>query len=314
MAADSENVDKEVAADITTAVDAAIEAKSEVAVDDKKVEDTKVSDEPFVEDKSVVEDKPIVDEKPIIDTKPKLSNMAITRAIRAGLSLEDAQAFTNDEALNRVSANIEDARKPVVEDEEEVVDEDILSEFPTLDPEEYEDGVIKAFDSMKNVVRKQQEIIKQLQTNQSRMSNAGRVSADQETTRWFDSRIANLGPDYEEVLGKGGYNDIVKSSPQFAKRESIANQAAILIAGYKSIGQSFDRDEVFNQAAKLVLSDDIKKIQSKKVDSELDKVNADLNKRSKQHIQRANTKAGKPKGNVMEEISAMLDSKYFGKT
>ena len=124
MAADSENVDKEVAADITTAVDAAIEAKSEVAVDDKKVEDTKVSDEPFVEDKSVVEDKPIVDEKPIIDTKPKLSNMAITRAIRAGLSLEDAQAFTNDEALNRVSANIEDARKPVVEDEEEVVDED----------------------------------------------------------------------------------------------------------------------------------------------------------------------------------------------
>jgi len=307
-------VDKEVAADITTAVDAAIEAKSEVAVDDKKVEDTKVSDEPFVEDKSVVEDKPIVDEKPIIDTKPKLSNMAITRAIRAGLSLEDAQAFTNDEALNRVSANIEDARKPVVEDEEEVVDEDILSEFPTLDPEEYEDGVIKAFDSMKNVVRKQQEIIKQLQTNQSRMSNAGRVSADQETTRWFDSRIANLGPDYEEVLGKGGYNDIVKSSPQFAKRESIANQAAILIAGYKSIGQSFDRDEVFNQAAKLVLSDDIKKIQSKKVDSELDKVNADLNKRSKQHIQRANTKAGKPKGNVMEEISAMLDSKYFGKT
>jgi hypothetical protein len=309
-------VTDELVGEINTAINTYIEGKES----EKKPQEESI---PFTEEKQVAEVKeeaPVVDtevkseekteikseEKPEVKTevKPKLSNEALTRAIRAGLTFEDAKSFANDEALNRVSASIENAHKPVEEENEESDEDDLFAQIPNLDPEEYEEGVVNTFEALKKVIQKQQEELKSMKEYQARIADAGRQNYAKETEKWFDSQISGLGEDLSEILGNGEYSKLDRSSSQFATRDQIANQTAILIAGYQASGIQIDRDKAFQQAVKLVLGDEMAKASDKKL-------NADLDKRSKQHIQRANTKQAKHKGDTVAEVAAMLDEKFF---
>lgn len=239
--------------------------------------------------------------------KQPISDSVLTQAVQAGFSLEEARLFGSESVLKSAVNRVIEASKKNEPATELPEAEDIFKDLPKLDPESYEPEVIKAFESLTAVMKKQQEMIQGLQANNRNTMQLQQDAASHEVEQWFDKQITSLGDDFKDALGSGGYSSLDRASPQFAKREAIANQAAVLLAGYKAAGQNApDRDSVFQAAAKLVLMDEFQKVREKKISK-------DLEKRSAQHINRAS--GGKQSGNKdpFEETASLLDAKYFSK-
>jgi hypothetical protein len=239
---------------------------------------------------------------------PVISDAAIMRAVRAGLSLDDARSFASDAMLDRVVASIESVKgqnKPV---EEEVKEEtDPFAELPKLNPEEYEPEVVAMFDKLVGLIKDQHNALRNIQATSKSVEADRATKFAEETEAWFDGQVEALGEDFKESLGTGKYRSLQPNSPQYAKRDAIANQVAVLMAGYRSSGQTPQRDAVFAQAAQLVLRDEYQKLYEKRL-------SADLANRSTQHLSRVGSQQGKSKGDPIAEVAAMLDEKFFGKS
>ena len=259
------------------------------------------SDETTTEESEAAKPRtPAVSETP---AAPKISDDILTLAVKEGMSLKDARAFASDESLRNV-INIIRASKPDAKSEEKSED-DPLAALPKLDPEQYEPEVVKMFDSLVGAIRKQQETINAFKAQAEQAARSSQESAARDVEKWFDERVASLGEDFHEALGSGGYGALDRGSPQFAKREAIASQVAVLLAGYKAAGKEPPpRDQVFDAAAQLVLKDEFQKAHEKKLAS-------DLAKRAKQHINRAGGQKVKHSQDPLEETAALLDEKYF---
>lgn len=226
----------------------------------------------------------------------------LTEAVLGGLDLDVARQFPSEDALRRVLHNI---RKTA--DEPAEAEEDPLANLPKLDPNTYEPEVIKTFDALVGVVRKQQEAIRQFQAQSEQMARSGQEAAAQEVERWFDEQVAKLGSDLSDALGSGAYRTLDRGGSQFAKREAIATQVAVLLGGYKAAGKvPPPRDEVFDAAARIVLKDEFEQLREKKLAGE-------LAKRSTQHIQRAGGQKAKTNQDPLEATAALIDQKFFGK-
>jgi len=236
----------------------------------------------------------------------RVSDYVLTRAVRAGLTLEDARQFGNDEALLRIVDRIEAAQKTETKQATET-EEDPFAKLPKLDPEVYEPEVIKTFEALTEIVKKQQEEIRSFRSHQENTNTAAQQAQAREVEQWFDKQVESLGEEFQDALGSGGYSTLDRGSSQFANRDKIANQMAVLLAGYQAAGQQAPpRDEVFGAAAKLVLADQFDKAREKKLASE-------LAKRSKQHISRASGQKTKKTISPLDETAALLDAKFFGK-
>jgi len=242
--------------------------------------------------------------------KPTISDAALTAAVQHGIPIEDARLFPNEAALGRA---VQAVRKSIEQfapkEEKQQEEEDLLAKLPVLDPEKFDPEVLALLGPVYEVIKKQQKHLKDLrsQTEQSTASAAqiNQRATTQEITDWFDGQIAKLGDDFKDVLGVGGTEALSANSPQKVKRDAIANQAALLFAGYNATGTKPEsRDAVFKAAAHIVLADDYAKLKEKKLSLSLDK-------RSRQHIQRAGgSQKAKPVGDP-EAIAAAELQKMF---
>ena len=232
----------------------------------------------------------------------------VARAVKLGISPRDARMFRSENLLLNVLDSLE-SKKPTEVDDKVTEDNDLLASLPKLDPDVYEADVIKMYDGLVAVIKKQNDAIKSMQSSQAQVVRANQESVANDTVKWFDEQVAKLGADFTEVLGSGGYNTLEQGSPQYQKRDQIANQTSILLAGYRASGQRApSRDEIFSQAARLVLGDEYQKVREQKL-------SADLERRSTQHIARVGkNNASKSKGDPVADIAAMLDERYFAKT
>lgn len=239
-----------------------------------------------------------------------ISDEALTMAVRAGISVEDANRFSSDVSLARVVSLIADAELASrvaierLESTSEKQASSLVDALPDLDPEKYEPEAIEMFNSLKDVLLEQQKTIESFQETQNSAAAAGQASADQEARQWFDSEVANLGEDFSEALGKGNFGDLAPGSSQLAKRNKIAEHCSVLMAGYRETGlQSPTREELFRVSSRLVLTDEYESLHDKEV-------SAGLKKRSSQHISRASGKKTKSTQSPEDAIAAMLDEKY----
>ena len=246
-----------------------------------------------------------------------ISDDALSAAVIAGIPLAEARSFRSEEALLRVvdtirstvesqiaaaGANKTDGEGAAGKKE----DEDLLANLPELDPE-LAPEIRQTFDTLKDVVRKQQETIKSFQAQQEQTVTANQQAAAQELQQWFDTQVDNLGEDFAEALGKGAMSTLGQGSSQYAKRDQIANQMAVLLAGYRASGQQVPpREQVFGAAAKLVLADEFAAVRER----ELGK---DLARRAGQHIHRAGGKKTKTSQSPQDETAALIDEKFFPK-
>jgi hypothetical protein len=234
-----------------------------------------------------------------------ISDEALTAAVQAGLSVADARTFQSDDALLRVVRNItrlSESRVPPAEVKEPTPEVDLIAALPQINEDDYDPNVVKMFDGMKAILQDQQKTIASFQEGQAASAQASQEAVDREVTQWFDKSMNDLG--FDVALGVGGHGDQALGSSQLAKREEIAKQASVLMAGYNQTGQPApQRDEIFQAAARLVLVDEYQTMRDEKLSSE-------LKDRAGQHINRAGGKKTKIQQSPEDEIAAMLDNKY----
>ena len=240
---------------------------------------------------------------------PDLSDEIIARAFGIGMSMTDVLSFPSEESLERVIDTAERMRATVerqFESEDTVVEsqDDVLASLE-LDPEKYEPETIELFKKVSRVLKHQQEQLQSFRQAQEQSIQMAVQSNAREVEQWFDKQVTELGDDFVDTLGAGPYRSLGRGSTQFANREAIANQMAILLAGYTAQGlEAPPREKVFQTAAKVVLSDKFQELRDKQLTK-------NLAKRSEQHIQRVSGSKAKVKaGDYKEEIAALLDEKF----
>lgn len=327
MALNDEFIAEVNAAIDTTIAEAKLEEKSVANVEVKEPgrpapETVVENDEPVIDsavvsddngDKAAVgvaetsdgETKPEV--KPVAPTKPEFGDDTLTAAVKIGFSLADARQFPSEQALRSAIATVNAVAQQSAPKQEEKTEGDPLADIPKLDPEVYEPEVIKMFDALVGVVRKQQEAIQSFRSVQEQATRVSMESAAHDVEQWFDKQVESLGSDFEDALGKGGYGTLNRGSEQFARRDKIANQMAVMLAGYRAAGQQAPpREEIFDAAARLALKDEYQKAYEKKLAG-------NLAKRSTQHLQRAGGQKTKSNQNPLEATAALLDERFFKK-
>lgn len=234
----------------------------------------------------------------------------VERALNLGFSPEDVAAFPTQKSL--ITACVLAERTGNSQRKENREDNDDGKSGKTIDKlnlDEFEPEVANVLKTMRSELQAYKKELDGLKDSYKSVTEASQAANNAEITNWFDERVAKLGPDYESILGKGQYGGLDKKSSQFQNREKIAETIVVLLAGYQASGKEAPpRDEVFNHAVKMVLSDDVKKIADKKLQSS-------LTRRSKQHINRPGDRNAKKSNdeNVEDGIAKMLDERYFQK-
>ena len=240
---------------------------------------------------------------------PAISDGVITSAIQAGMSMEDVRSFSSEGQLLRTVELLSQAAAAATFEAsatEDVAEKEdgVLDSLPKLDPEQVEPEVIKMFEVFTGVIRKQQEAIDGFREYKDQAARANQDAAVREATEWFDTQIKGLGEDFHSSLGVGNYGMLTRGSSQVAKRDEIANQIAVMIAGYEQTGQHApSREAIFSAAARLVLHDEYGEAQTKKISKS-------LAKRKGQHVSRVGGSGTKSKQDPDAETAAMLDERF----
>jgi len=263
------------------------------------------NDDEVSEDEQQEEDSESADTGQYEET---ISDSVIRRAINLGFSVEDVAAFQNERTLIAACVIAERSIPRNDEVSKKNEEEDTLDVLSKINPDDFEPEVVKILNTLVGEIKTQRDEISNLKNTQGEISARSAAAQAAEIENWFDGKISGLGKEYEPVLGKGKYQSLSQQSPQFGKREEIADKMAVLLAGYAAAGKAApSRDTVFDQAMRLVLSKETERINNEKTQSL-------LNKRKGQHINRPSKSANKTvTGDPSDEIAAMIDSKFFKK-
>ena len=215
----------------------------------------------------------------------------IERAVKAGLSLKDAQSMTDPELLTRVVERIESTQKaadeklPAGEKKEDAQDDDAsdpLDGIPDLDPEEYDEKIVAGFKAMKDIIKLQRQELSAMKTRSGGDGDA------------ITKQLQKLGQDYADAAPAGS-----------GERAELEKKLRVLKAGYKAAGEEIAENDLFAEAAKMVLGD---VVDERKTASKADQVAA----RKKLHLGRPSGTSIKPKGDVFEDVAKEIDA-VFGK-
>jgi len=239
-----------------------------------------------------------------------LSRNVVETAVRAGVPINVAEKFDTDaELLGYVKALHTAPKSDSIKTDEEKEDskedsEDLFASLPKLDPEVYEPELIQAIDGMKDIIKRQSESLNEYKRLHEASERAAQEAANRELVEWFDTQVAGLGSGFEESLGKGSYAQLDQGSSQFAKRDALARKVATLLSGYQATGDAVPpRDEVFAEAARLVLRDEYERLNEKKLKQ-------DLQRRGKQHQQRTKGKKGNKSESPDDEAARVLRERF----
>ncbi|WP_309381995.1 hypothetical protein [Cerasicoccus frondis] len=313
MAEKNEETDTKVEPELANEINAAVEdslkvepaedkggdkPKSEEEIltpdDDVPGGDNQEEDSPGEENNDEGEGKPKTDTKDEPDGKKveesDITDAHVERAIKAGMSISEARSFKDAKSLERIVGLLEARQKDVNQGadkpkEEEASESDPLADIPDLDPEEYDEGIIKGFNAMKSIIASQQKTIREQSESIKAIQGSGQQS-------WFDSQVSALE---------------VPDSDKTAKRDDLKTKFDVLSAGYKAAGQDVSQDTIFEEAVGMVLGDSVRESkEQKKADA--------LKKRNGQHTQRPTGAKPKPSSDVESETAKQLDRKFFGQS
>lgn len=237
-----------------------------------------------------------------------ISDGVLERAVSFGIPLASARKFIDEASLNAAVDSLERAEEIIgrsgEQTETSLEPKDPFADLPKLDPEVHGAEVTETFERYAELLKQQQETIQSLQGRQEETSLAAQTRAVAEIEQWFDKEVAGLGKEFSEALGEGSFKSLSQGSSQYAKREAIAKQVSIMLAGYDATDQPRPpREELFNTAAKLVLADEYQKIRDGKVAGKLEA-------QASQHLQRAGGSKASGVQTPEDEAAAAIDAKY----
>jgi len=282
MKTTNEELEAAVDADIKAAEE---EAKAENApVENAPAENAPVENAPV--ENAPVENVPVenapVENAPVED---KITDEHLERAVKVGFTMAEARKFGSAELLESTVSRLEEAQKAKTNDgENDGEGEDPLANIPAPDPKDWDEDVIKADETLREIIRMQRKDISDL-----RKKEAPDTSADD----WFDGKASGL---------TGAVEKAVKENPE--KLKAIRGKFDVLAAGYKAAGQDVSRGDAFEEAVSITMGDVIAKAAN-------DKKAKDLAARAKQHTRRApGNGGGGSVADVDAEIAKELDRAY----
>ena len=287
--------------------------------DDDKGDDDKAAQK-IADDKAAREKE----EKDDSETDDKvISDGLLERAVTAGFNLTEARSFGSAKALTKTLEIVEKSQASAGDQAsddktgktgtENKDDADKKTEFKpfevkpfevkfegedTLDPEiaknikavnEQGTEQLKAMNEhysgqFKTVLEQLEKANTQIQGFQNTVNQQGAAKFETE----FETMVAGLGNEYEDLVGKGVGKDLDKNGSQMANRNKlIVAMKAIDKTTIDANKELLSQKEVFEQATAMVFSDKTKELATKKVAA---KVEA----RGKQGLNRASGTKGKP--------------------
>jgi hypothetical protein len=189
------------------------EPKAEV-VEETTAEETTPSEETFTPDDALVE-----------------------RAIRAGLTLADAKAFTTKESAERVLAVLEEKTTSTKGKKDDDSAEEPAGEMSL--PEIDEAALDDLDPSIAELIKSQNAALKALSAEVSTLKKAG-TSA--EAKGFFETQY-------------GALDEKVRSHVDAVKKTQLKQKFDLLEKGYKAAGEKVDRETIFKEAVSITLPD-----------------------------------------------------------
>lgn len=200
-------------------------------------------------------------------------------------------AFGKQPAETKAEATPEQAT-----DDSPVVDEE---EF-NLDPDEYDDGLVKAFNGLKTKHAKEIDSLRQT-VARLEMSERHRAMemAEQELDSFFDS----LGTEYRDVFGQGRMRSIDPKSKEAQSRLRLAEELDAIAAGDAKAGRKLDAfDKLAKRALRSAFGDVVEKVTQKKITSQ-------VNQRKGQALSRPTQRGAKPVSG--DQAAASFADKFY---
>lgn len=189
------------------------EPKAEV-VEETTAEETTPSEEAFTPDDALVE-----------------------RAIRAGLTLADAKAFTTKESAERVLAVLEEKSTSTKGKKDDDSAEEPAGE---LSLPEIDEAALDDLDpSIAELIKSQTAALKALSAEVTMLKKAGTTA---EAKGFFESQY-------------GALDEKVRSHVDAVKKTQLKQKFDLLEKGYKAAGEKVDRETIFKEAVSITLSD-----------------------------------------------------------
>ena len=257
-----------------------LQSKPEVETDEEAIESEGNQEEDLSPEGEIEQedDSPVTgDEEPeeVETPEAEITDELLERAVKAGMSMRNARKFPDAEALEEaiglLSGVSSEGEKEEVEEEETVSAESEIDQLLAqvqINPEEYDDDLVKSFDTMKGLISK---LAKQ---NQELLTQANASG--------FDANLAGL----DETASK-----IVRDNPD--KKQLLKRKFDALQAGYKATGEKLSDAEVLKEAVQMALSADIAK--------------AKTDTKAKQAEKRQSQRIVRPSGKKVEQATSARD-------
>lgn len=194
------------------------------------------------------------------DKEDEVDDSLLERAEQAGMSREKAGEFSNKEDLERTVELLEESQtkkektpeeleteKKAKEETEAKVKDDEAPYDCKLDPNEYDEGLIKAVNDLGTELKKR---VVALESGHSKHAEA--LVSDRVTkhTDWLDSRINRMSDDdLEKVYGKGDIDDLEEDGEQFKARAALDTKITKIAAGLRKAKKTVpSRNKLFDMA------------------------------------------------------------------
>lgn len=196
-------------------------------------------------------------ETPVVDAKAAIDADLIEKAMKAGLTKEDAESLGSSESLKRVMAAFEktaETEKPTAFQKFEI---------PKLDPEVFEPAIIDAFDKLNEHYHDTFSAMQaQIEKMRDQMTGvAGELGKELQTAE--QRRVSG----YFEGLGKE-WKDVFGGKEAQANRAKVTDEMKVIEAGMKAMGKTVPNEtELFKRAVNGVFAEQLSQITKQKLSS-----------------------------------------------
>lgn len=167
-----------------------------------------------------------------------ISDEALERAIRSGLSIQNARKYKDDESLNEILDIIDQQRQGLGGEPNDDGRPDNYLDIP--EDEDISPPLRTYIQKLEEMVKRHEATIQSLTEEDA----ARKIDA-------FSSKIDKLGEAYVPVLGTSEK----LTAAQKENRAKLKSKYDMLSAGYRQTGTKASDDEIFREAVKLVAGD-----------------------------------------------------------
>jgi len=208
------------------------------------------------DDGNAGEEEPDGDGDPI---ESDVSDALLERAVKVGLSLEEAKKYTDASMLGHVCDRLEELSEANGGDnvaaEGNEGEENPLDSIPDLDPDEVNDSIVEAFKGLKEFAGRLFEENKALKV----------LSEKEGVPRgtWADAKFSELGKEFDAIFGRGDFSDLKQDGHEARARQRLERHMNFMLEDAKDAGENMTRAEAFRKALESQYGDIIEKQKGK---------------------------------------------------